>query len=261
MRSFCIFLFSFLFLSAPCFSYEYYWENLDKKNLKVDAGSYVIRPEGVFFNVKDTKQNKICTMQQYTEYSEAENRFYYYIGECQTCSLEDYVKYGRAVCSPLTAKPAQNFETVIPDDTEDYKWQLVTFPIARAECIKHKPDYWVSTYYRADVDTKIKKAFLAQYKKAKKAHQVPKMKAPLDVFAEVTYVILPDGSLKGAEISSSSGNEFFNNLALEAVKSAEPFLVLPLSFDNDSLECTFRYELRVRSAFKFEEKFVQIINK
>ncbi len=260
MKRFCLSLFFALSICAPSFAYEYHWDNLDKQNLKVEAGSYVIRAEGTFFNVKDTEQNKIYTMQQYTEYSKPENKFYYYLGQSQTCSLDNYLQYGRETCSPLTANPAVKFEAVVPDEAENYKWQLIILPVSRAGNIKHNPDYWISNYYREDLSDRIKKSFALQYKKLKKEKQAPKIKPPLDVFVEVSYIILPDGSLKEAQVSASSGNEFFNRLALDSVKAAGPFLVMPLSTDKNSLNCTFRYELRIPSIRKYEERFLHKIN-
>ena len=256
MKNFCIFLGFILLTASAAEAFEYHWDNTAKKNLQVESGSYVVRPEGVFFNLRDTKHNKIYTMQQYTSYSDSENRFYYHLGVSQSCSLEEYLKYGRESCSSLTAKSAANFEIINPDDADGYKWQLITLPLSRAEYIKHNPMAWVANYYRTDIEERVKKSFIREYKKAKRAKNAPKIKPPLDVFVDVSYTILPDGSLKEAKVSASAGNEFFNKLALDAVESAEPFLVFPLSTERDSLECIFRYELKIHSVRKFEEKFI-----
>lgn len=256
MKNFCIFLGFILLTASAAEAFEYHWDNTAKKNLQVESGSYVVRPEGVFFNLRDTKHNKIYTMQQYTSYSDSENRFYYHLGISQSCSPEEYLKYDRESCSPLTAKSAANFEIIDPDNSDEYKWQLITLSLSRAEYIKHNPMAWVVNYYRTDIEERIKKSFIREYKKAKRVKNAPKIKPPLYVFVEVSYTILRDGSLKDANVSASSGNEFFNKLAINAVKSAEPFLVFPLSTDRNSIECIFRYELKIPSTRKFEEKFI-----
>ena len=246
-----------LFFSGQVFSYEYYWEPTGNNNFKIDAGSYVKRPEGEFFNVKDIKQNKVYTMQHYTEYSTADKRFNQYLGISQTCDLDEYIEQGRKICSPMSAKSAEKFETIDIKDAENYKRVMVTTSMARTEYARKQPDYWLHLYYSEDAKSRIKSAFIKEVKAAKKAKMFPKLKAPKKVFVNIEYEIIPDGSLSDAKIISSSGDKVFNDILLNSVINAEPFLVFPVSTGRTVLKGQFKYELNLISRRKFEEKFLQ----
>ena len=258
MRRLFILLFLLILNAGMVFSYEYPWERTGSKNIEIDAGSYVKRPEGEFFNVKDEKQQKVYTMQHHTKYSENDKQFYHFLGIAQTCQLEDYIKYGRGACSPLTAKPAESFEKISIDDTDYNKWLLVTVPRARCEYIKNKPDYWINHYYAEDMNNRIKTTFAKKLKKAKKDKTLPKIKAPQKIFVNIAYEIMPDGTLKSAEVTASSGDEFFEDILLNSFKQSAPFLVFPVSADREILKGEFQYEFNLISRRKSETKFLQV---
>ncbi len=256
MKNFWV-LFLVLITAGQVFAYEYYWEPTGNKNLKIDAGSYVKRPDGDFFNVKDIKQNKVYTMQHYIEYSDTDKRFYHYLGTAQTCPLEEYIEFGREVCSPVMAKPAEQFERIDAGNTGGYKRLMVTLPAVRAEYSIKKPDYWVNLYYSNDITERVKKALVVNLKEAKKNKEFPKLKKSQKIFVDIAYKILPDGTLQNAEIVDSSGDEFFNKELLKSFNEAEPFLVFPLSSDLQVLNGNLRYELIYHSHRYIDVKFIQ----
>jgi len=73
------------------------------------------------------------------------------------------------------------------------------------------------------------------------AHWKPPQEFQDNTVCQVTFVIARDGAVSGAELRKSSGDSFFDQLAIRAVQNASPMPPLPSGFPEDRLRVHMKF--------------------
>ena len=100
-----------------------------------------------------------------------------------------------------------------------------------------------ATKSSAAVETKLNQYYSVLWAKIKKAWTIPEnlLKERVDLETIIIVIIESDGKIKRTWFEKKSGNDLYDQMAMRAIKKAEPLPPIPKELGEDTLEIGIRF--------------------